>query len=60
MFEKKKVIDQNVCFDFLYNFSKNWARYDKKIYIVIRVKYPLFLSDFDGTWLLSTDFIKNI
>jgi hypothetical protein len=27
-----------------------------KIYIVLRVKYPLFLSDFNETWIFWTDF----
>ena len=29
-----------------------------KIYISLHVKYPLFLSDFNETWLLYTDFWK--
>jgi len=30
-----------------------------KMYIGNQVKYPLFLSDFDETWIFSTDFRKN-
>jgi len=46
---------QNVCFDFLYNFClKHFSFYDElneicsKMYIGLHVKYPLFLSDFNG------------
>jgi len=51
------------CFDFVWNIShskKNWARYDQKCtYIGLHVKYPLFFSDFNETWILMTDFIKK-
>jgi len=30
----------------------------KKVYIVLHVKYPLFLSDFNETWILYTEFRK--
>jgi hypothetical protein len=30
-----------------------------KMYIVLHVKYPLFLSDFNETWIVSKDF-RNI
>ena len=29
------------------------------MYIGVHVKYPLFLSDIDETWIFSTDFRKN-
>jgi hypothetical protein len=38
--------------------TKNRTRYDKKMYIRLRVKYSLFLSYFNGTWIISTDFRK--
>ena len=29
------------------------------MYIGLHVKYPLFLSDINGTWVFSTDFSKK-
>jgi hypothetical protein len=29
------------------------------MYIELHVKYPLFLSDFNETWIFSCDFSKN-
>jgi hypothetical protein len=38
--------------------KKNWARYDKRNVrnIGLHVMYPLFLSDFNETWIFQTDF----
>ena len=36
--------------------KKNWARYDQKYNIGLHVKYRLFLSHFNETWIFSTDF----
>jgi hypothetical protein len=38
--------------------TKKWARYDKKMYIGLHVKYPLFLSNFNDAWTFSTDLKK--
>ena len=46
--------------DFVWNFyhsKKNWVRCDKHVYSVY-VKYSLFLSDFNETWIFLTDFLK--
>jgi hypothetical protein len=55
-----------MCFDFLYEFflkhfsfweelSEMWS----KTYIGLHIKYLLFLSDFNETWIFSKDFLKN-
>jgi hypothetical protein len=48
------------CTTFVWNIShyeKNWARYDQKCtYIGLHVKYPLFLSDSNETWIFPTGF----
>jgi len=31
-----------------------------KLYIRLRVKYPLFLPDVNGSWIFSTDFRKRL
>ena len=61
------LVNKNVCFEYLYNFSlKHFPFLEKLIeiwqtkYIGFRVKCPLFLSDFNETWILSKWFSKNI
>ena len=51
---QKKNWTKNVCFDFLYNFcvehfsfSEELSEIWSKMFIGVRVKYPLFLSDFN-------------
>jgi hypothetical protein len=63
----KKVTEYKMCVlifstNFVQNIShskKKWARYDKKKYIGLHVKYRLFLSDFNETCIFSTDFSIN-
>ena len=64
-FPEKKVIQHKMCFDFLYNFvwsvsncRKNLARSCHKC-AGLRVKYRLFLSDFNQTWIFLYRFPKN-
>jgi hypothetical protein len=63
---KKKVTEHKMCIlsfskTFVRNIShsKNkWARHCKKCIIGLYVKYLLFLSDLNETWIFSTDFRK--
>jgi ribosome biogenesis protein Nip4 len=62
----KKVIENRMCFDFLYNFClkqllfyEELSEISSQIYVCPHVKYPLFLSDFIGTQIFSTDFRKK-
>jgi len=56
---KKKVIEHKMCFLIIsttfvwkiFHSKKNWARYDKKMYIGLYVQYPLFLSNFIEIWI---------
>ena len=66
-FRKKKKIHwtQNVCFDFLYSVClKNFSFYEElsemwsKGLIGVHVKYLLLLSEFNKTWIFSTDSAK--
>ena len=60
----KKVIELKMCVlifstIFVWNIShpkKKWARYNKKVYIRLHVKYPLFLSDFNENLIFLTHF----
>jgi len=56
-----------MCFDFLYNnvFLTYFLFYEllreswSTMCIGLHTKYPLFSTDFDETWISSTDFSKN-
>ena len=64
--KKRKLLNKKCISSFSINFvwkifhsKKKWASYDKKnIYIGLRVKYPLFLSDFNETWISRQIFEK--
>jgi hypothetical protein len=63
---QKIVIEHKMCVwifstTFVWNIfysKKKWIRCDKKICIGLHVKYPLFLPDFNETWILLTRFKK--
>jgi hypothetical protein len=64
-FSKKKNIEHETCLNFSYKFLlKHFSFYEElreiwsKMYIGLHVKYPIFLSDFNETWLFLTDFQK--
>ena len=55
-----------MCFDFLYNiylkhfsFEEEFSEISSQMSKRRHVKYPLFFSDFNETWILWTDFIKK-
>ena len=65
IFEKKRDIENEIVLIFSTTFvgiishsKKNWARNYHKLYRSY-VKYPLFLLDFNETWIFSTGFFKN-
>jgi hypothetical protein len=60
-FQKKSLII-NMCFDFLYKFclkyfsiSEGFCEILSQMCIHLQVKYPLFLSHFNHTWIFSND-----
>ena len=55
-----------MCFDFLYKFCLTifafWEELNEiwsKMYIGLLVKYPLFLSDYNETWIFLTFFLEK-
>ena len=64
-FSKKKKWQHKMCFDFLYKFClENLSFWEvmrdiwSKIDIGLHVKHPLFLSNFNETWIFSKYFRK--
>jgi hypothetical protein len=63
---KKSYWTKNACFAFLYNpFSETFLILRRteqemiKMHVGLRVKWQLFLSDFNQKWIFSTDVSKN-
>ena len=63
-FRKKKITEHKMrvlIFSTIYfwkHFSLELKEIWSKLYIGLHVKYPLFLSDFNRSWTVSTDFRK--
>jgi hypothetical protein len=56
-------IESKICSNFLYNccpkhfwFKKEFSEICSKLYIGLHIKYPIFFSDFNETWIFSTYF----
>jgi hypothetical protein len=43
----------------IFNCKKKWASCDQ-MYVGLHVKYGLFLSDFNETWIFSTNFRNKL
>jgi len=61
IFEKKNT-EHKMCVYFLYDlclkyfsFWEEMSELLSKMYVVLHIKHPLFLSDINEAWVLSTD-----
>jgi len=64
IFGEKDFLNIKLCFHFLYNFCLKYFPFQEEfseiswMYIGLRVKYPLFLSECNEAWIRSTEFQK--
>ena len=62
--KKKKYWRDNTCFYFVYKFvwdisyPSRSERDRQKMYVGLHIRYPLFVSDCNETWIFPTDFRK--
>ena len=68
IFETKKKVTEHKMWVLIFSTTFAWKNFSfwqeireiwSKMYICLHVKYPLFLSDFNDTWIFSTDFFEK-